>query len=80
MVEVIGTQEFEDWFLELENPDAEAVARVVGLLEVKGTTLDYPYSSGIRGANLPCVNCVCKARENHCGCCMRLTQNDKRFC
>ena len=51
MVEVIGTQEFEDWFLELEDADAEAVARVVGLLEIKGTTLDFPYSSSIRGAS-----------------------------
>ena len=50
MVEVIGSEEFEVWFLELSDPDAEAVARVTGLLEVKGTTLDFPYSSSIRGA------------------------------
>jgi hypothetical protein len=49
MVEVIGSEEFEKWFLELQDPDAEAVARVIGILEIKGTTLDFPYSSAIQG-------------------------------
>jgi len=30
-----------------------AVARVVGLLEIKGTTLGYPYSSAIEGSRYP---------------------------
>jgi hypothetical protein len=33
MVEVIGTEEFEEWFLELDETGGEAVARVVGPLE-----------------------------------------------
>jgi hypothetical protein len=50
MVEVEGTEEFETWFLALTDKDAEAVARVVGLLEEKGVTLGFPYSSDIKGA------------------------------
>jgi hypothetical protein len=51
MVEVEGTEEFETWFLALTDKDAEAVARVVGLLEEKGVTLGFPYSSDIKGAH-----------------------------
>jgi hypothetical protein len=49
MVEVIGTAEFEEWFLDLDDAGAEAVARVVGLLEAKGLALGYPHSSAIQG-------------------------------
>lgn len=50
MVEVLGTEEFEAWFLDLGDADARAVARVVGLLEAKGATLGFPYSSAIVGS------------------------------
>jgi hypothetical protein len=50
MVEVEGTEEFEAWFLALTDKDAEAVARVVGLLEEKGVALGSPYSSEIKGS------------------------------
>jgi hypothetical protein len=50
MVEVEGTEEFEAWFLALSDKDAEAVARVVGLLEEKGLTLGFPHSSDIKGS------------------------------
>ncbi len=53
MIEVLGTSEFEQWFLALDDDDSLAVARVVGLLEVKGTTLGYPYSSAIEGSRYP---------------------------
>jgi len=33
MVEIEGSEEFEAWFLALADKEAEAVARVVGLLE-----------------------------------------------
>jgi len=49
MVEVIGTSEFEEWFLDLDDADAGAVARVIGLLEAKGLALGYPHSSAIQG-------------------------------
>lgn len=53
MVEVIGTEVFETWYLDLDKADSEAVDRVVGLLEVKGTSLGMPYSSGIQGSQYP---------------------------
>ncbi len=49
MVEVEVAEEFERWFLELVDKDAQAVARVVGLLEEKGIALGFPYSSAIKG-------------------------------
>jgi hypothetical protein len=36
MVEVLGTVEFEKWFLGLGKADARSVVRGVGLLEAKG--------------------------------------------
>jgi hypothetical protein len=39
MVEVLGTTEFEEWFLGLGSTDAQAGARGVGLLEAKGLAL-----------------------------------------
>jgi len=50
MVEVEATEEFEDWFVALDEKEAEAVARVVGLLEEKGVALGFPYSSAIKGS------------------------------
>lgn len=52
MVEVEGTEVFETWFTALSDKDAEAVARVVGLLEEKGVALGFPYSSGIKGSQV----------------------------
>ena len=49
-MEIIGTEEFEVWFLDLDQKDAEAVDLVVGLLEEKGVALGMPYSSAIRGS------------------------------
>lgn len=48
-MEVIGTDEFEAWFLALGDDDAKAVDRVVGLLAAKGLSLGHPYSSAIKG-------------------------------
>jgi len=52
MVEVEGTEEFEAWFLALPEKDAEAVARVIGLLEERGVALGFPYSSGVKGSRV----------------------------
>ncbi|MGO9265349.1 MAG: type II toxin-antitoxin system RelE/ParE family toxin [Candidatus Binataceae bacterium] len=51
MVEVEGTREFEAWFLALAAKEAEAIARVVGLLEEKGVALGFPHSSEIKGSH-----------------------------
>lgn len=53
MIEVLGTEEFEHWFLDLDDADSMAVARSVGLLEAKGTALGYPYSSAISNSKYP---------------------------
>jgi len=49
MVEVLGTAEFEEWFLGLSSMDARSVVRGVGLLEAKGLALGFPHSSAIEG-------------------------------
>jgi hypothetical protein len=50
VVEVIGTAEFEKWFLDLDDPAAKAVDLAVGLLESLGVRLGFPHSSAIAGA------------------------------
>jgi len=50
VVEVVGTAEFEAWFLWLSDADGRAVARGVGLLEARGAALGFPYSSAIQGS------------------------------
>jgi hypothetical protein len=49
VIEVLVTDEFKEWYQLLSDPDAEAVARVVDLLEAKGISLGFPYSSDIKG-------------------------------
>jgi len=41
------TDEFESWWDMLDADEQESVARVVRLLEERGPTLPYPYSSGV---------------------------------
>jgi hypothetical protein len=48
MVEVVGTDEFRDWFRGLTDPERDGVARVVDMLEEAGIALGFPYSSEIR--------------------------------
>lgn len=52
MVEVVGTDEFAEWFQELDDSDTDAVARVVDMLEAQGTSLPFPYSSAIIGSKI----------------------------
>ena len=51
--EVIVTDEFKDWFESLSEADQDRVAFSIGLLEERGVTLPFPYSSSIRGASFP---------------------------
>lgn len=53
MVEVEGSQEFEAWFLTLAEKDAEAVARVVGLLEERACRSVFPIPVTSRGRRAP---------------------------
>lgn len=48
--EVIVTAEFTDWYENLSLGEQEAVQRCVGLLEERGATLEFPFSSGIQGS------------------------------
>ena len=50
VIEVLVTAEFKEWYQLLSDPDAEAVARVADLLEAKGISLGFPYSSDIKGS------------------------------
>ena len=52
MVEVVGSDEFEEWFELLDDSDTDAVARVVDMLEMLGPALPFPYSSAIKGAQI----------------------------
>lgn len=48
MVEVVVTDEFSDWYGDLNEGDTDAVFRVVGLLEERGVSLGFPHSSAIK--------------------------------
>lgn len=51
MVEVVATDEFADWYNDLDDPVSEDVDVAVGLLEELGVTLGFPRSSAIEGAS-----------------------------
>ena len=50
--EVEYTDEFESWWYELSEAEQIDIATVVELLELRGTNLKFPYSSGIEGTKL----------------------------
>jgi len=50
-MEVFATDEFEDWYAELDGGDADAVDHVVGLLEGAGVLLGAPHSSALEGTS-----------------------------
>lgn len=52
MAEVIGSDEFDEWFQSLDESETDAVAKVVDMLEMQGPTLPFPYSSAIKGSKL----------------------------
>ena len=45
------TDEFEAWWGGLTEAEQESVASTVGLLEMKGPSLPYPYSSGVESSS-----------------------------
>ena len=48
--EVEFTDEFGAWWKELTEYEQDAMDRTVGLLEERGPTLAYPYSSDVKGS------------------------------
>ena len=53
MVEVIATDEFAVWFDKLGESHRESVVHGVGLLELEGIQLGFPYSSDLKGSKYP---------------------------
>jgi hypothetical protein len=51
VAEVIYTDEFGEWFDDLDEQAAEDVAEAVDVLERRGVTLGFPQSSEIKGAS-----------------------------
>ena len=47
------TNEFDDWWEQLNDSEQNDIVAVVNLLEEKGTNLGYPHSSGINGSKYP---------------------------
>ncbi len=52
-VEIFGTDEFERWYLGLDEAEQETVDAVVEKLAVAGGTLPYPHSSAVEGTREP---------------------------
>ena len=48
--EVEYTDEFEKWWLSLDEDEQESIKASVGLLEEKGPQLGYPHSSGVQSS------------------------------
>jgi len=48
--DVEGTDEFAEWFGGLDDREKTSVIARVDLLQERGPTLPYPYSSGIQGS------------------------------
>jgi hypothetical protein len=48
--EVTVTDEFVAWYESLSEAEQDRVALTIGLLEERGVTLPFPYSSSIKGA------------------------------
>jgi hypothetical protein len=53
VVDVIATDDFKDWYYDLDNPTAEDVTAAVDYLAIVGPALGSPRSSGIKGTSLP---------------------------
>ena len=51
MTEVVATDEFATWYQNLSEEHQASVARIVDLLEVRGVSLPFPYSSQIKGSS-----------------------------
>lgn len=50
MVEIVVTDEFRAWYEDLSIDEQESVFRVVTLLQGRGVSLGFPYSSAIQGS------------------------------
>jgi hypothetical protein len=53
VIEVIGTDDFEEWYGALDDRHRTSVRRVVDVLEQQGLALGFPYSSEVKGSRYP---------------------------
>lgn len=53
MAEVLATDDFRDWYQSLDDSSADDVDVAVELLEQRGVTLGFPWSSAIQGSDMP---------------------------
>lgn len=53
MVQVIGTDEFIEWFMSLTDQERDKVAHVIAMLEIAGVNLGFPYTSAIQNSRHP---------------------------
>ena len=51
MIQVLATDEFRDWYLDLSAPEADSVTISVERLEQLGVALGHPHSSEIKGTS-----------------------------
>lgn len=51
MWEILVTDEYERWFLELTDAEQEDVLAMVDVLEIKGPLLSRPYADTLKGTN-----------------------------
>lgn len=58
------TDEFSDWWDDLSEDEQDSVTSYVGLLEARGVTLDYPYSSSVESSRHSHMR---ELRIQHCG-------------
>ena len=62
MVDVVGSDEFEDWYKDLDGIQKKAVAKRIFLLRSIGVALGFPYSSEIKGSKFPLRELRVKAK------------------
>ena len=52
-IDVVATDEFAEWYDDLDDRCRKSVRRAVDLLEQTGTALRHPHSSQIKGSRYP---------------------------
>jgi hypothetical protein len=64
MAEIVTTDEFANWFANLDDPGRMAVTHVVELLARQGLSLERRTHLLCRERNMPCENCARSGAAN----------------
>lgn len=62
MAEIAYTDEFEEWFENLDESDQDAVYKKVGLLEAQGTALGRPHTGSLDGTKHGCRELIVQSK------------------